>query len=201
MGYEFNAPTVILGSTSVLRTSKRQVAVVWRPAWVSNTKYDFEIHGRSWQLPCKVATCSCWRRRFPCFAFCKTCHAQGKEAQKEQESSSSTRGPCQNEFEHGPKVRQTFVARSTKADSTLRSSQAVPHPSSDRALRRLTSEVERDPAHSTWYGRQRKLIHEKVAACARLPGLGWAGLGRAGPGWALWPPPILGHPLLSAASS
>ena len=31
--------------------------------------------------------------------------------------------------------------------------------------------------HSTWYGRQRKLIHEKVAACARLPGPGWARLG------------------------
>ena len=42
-----------------------------------------------------------------------------------------------------------------KADSTLRSSQAVPHPSTDRALRRLTSEVGRDPVHSTRYGRQR----------------------------------------------
>ena len=44
-----------------------------------------------------------------------------------------------------------------KADSTLRASRAVPHPSTDRALCRLTSEVERDPVHSTWYGRQRKL--------------------------------------------
>ena len=43
-----------------------------------------------------------------------------------------------------------------KADSTLRSSRAVPHPSTDRALRRLTSEVRRDPVHSTRYGRQRK---------------------------------------------
>ena len=43
-----------------------------------------------------------------------------------------------------------------KADSTLRSSRAVPHPSTNRALRRLTSsEVRRDPAHSTRYGRQR----------------------------------------------
>ena len=42
-----------------------------------------------------------------------------------------------------------------KADSTLRSSRAVPHPSTNRALRRLTSEVERDPVHSTRYGRQR----------------------------------------------
>ena len=42
-----------------------------------------------------------------------------------------------------------------KADSTLRSSQAVPHPSTNRALRRLTSEVGRDPVHSTRYGRQR----------------------------------------------
>ena len=45
-----------------------------------------------------------------------------------------------------------------KADSTLRSSQAVPHPSTNRALRRLTSEVRRDPVHSTRYGRQRQII-------------------------------------------
>ena len=42
-----------------------------------------------------------------------------------------------------------------KADSTLRSSQAVPHPSTNRALCRLTSEVRRDPVHSTRHGRQR----------------------------------------------
>ena len=43
-----------------------------------------------------------------------------------------------------------------KADSTLRSSQAVPHPSTDQALRCLTSEVKRDPVHSTRYGRRRQ---------------------------------------------
>ena len=43
-----------------------------------------------------------------------------------------------------------------KDDSTLKSSQAVPHPSTNRALCRLTSEVERDPVHSTRYGRQRR---------------------------------------------
>ena len=42
-----------------------------------------------------------------------------------------------------------------KAGSTLRSSRAVPHPSTNRALRRLTSEVGRDPVRSTRYGRQR----------------------------------------------
>jgi hypothetical protein len=47
------------------------------------------------------------------------------------------------------------TAQNAKADSTLRSSQAVPHPSTNRALCRLTSEVERDPVHSTRYGRQR----------------------------------------------
>ena len=47
-----------------------------------------------------------------------------------------------------------------KADSTLRSSQAVPHPSTNRALCRLTLEVERDPVHSTRYGRQR--TQEKI---------------------------------------
>ena len=50
-----------------------------------------------------------------------------------------------------------------KADSTLRSSQAVPHPSTNRALRRLTSEVRRDPVHSTRYGRQR----ETCSPCMR----------------------------------
>ena len=42
-----------------------------------------------------------------------------------------------------------------KADSTLRYSQAVPDPSTNRALSRLTSEVRRDPVHSTRYGSQR----------------------------------------------
>ena len=46
-----------------------------------------------------------------------------------------------------------FVAQ--QADSTQRSSQAVPHPSTNRALCRLTSEVGRDPVYSTRYGRQR----------------------------------------------
>ena len=41
-----------------------------------------------------------------------------------------------------------------EADSTRRSSQAVPHPSTNRALCRLTSEVRRDPVYSTRYGRQ-----------------------------------------------
>ena len=48
-----------------------------------------------------------------------------------------------------------------KADSTQRSSQAVPHPSTNRALRHLTSEFRRDPVHSTRYGRQRPSISEE----------------------------------------
>ena len=43
-----------------------------------------------------------------------------------------------------------------KAGSTLRSSRAVPHPSTNRALRRLTSEVRRDPVYSTRYGRRQQ---------------------------------------------
>ena len=43
----------------------------------------------------------------------------------------------------------THFYKFAKADSTLRSSQVVPHPSTNRALSRLTSEVERDPVHST----------------------------------------------------
>ena len=52
-----------------------------------------------------------------------------------------------------------------KADSTLRYSQAVPNPSTNQALSRLTSEVERDPVHSTRYGRQRRIkmsVDERV---------------------------------------
>ena len=46
------------------------------------------------------------------------------------------------------------------ADSTLRSSQAVPHPSTNRALRNLTSEFGRDPVHWTRYGRHtQKFVH------------------------------------------
>ena len=43
-----------------------------------------------------------------------------------------------------------------KVDSTLRYAQAVPDPSTNRALTRLTLEVKRDPVHSTRYGRQRQ---------------------------------------------
>ena len=46
-----------------------------------------------------------------------------------------------------------------KADSTLRCSQAVPHPSTNQALCRLISEVRRDPVHSARYGRQRKPMY------------------------------------------
>ena len=49
-----------------------------------------------------------------------------------------------------------------KASSTLRSSRAVPHPSTNRALRRLTSEVRRDPVHSTRYGRQRTSYLQQI---------------------------------------
>ena len=56
-----------------------------------------------------------------------------------------------------------------KASSTLRASRAVPHPGTDRALRRLTSEFGRDPVHSTRYGRWREnritiLFHKSLQA-------------------------------------
>lgn len=60
-----------------------------------------------------------------------------------------------------PRARAQGHARATspspkrKASSTLRASQAVPHPSTDRALQRLTSEFGRDPVYSLRYGRQR----------------------------------------------
>ena len=51
-----------------------------------------------------------------------------------------------------------------KADSTLRSSLEVPQPSTNRALRWLTSEVGRDPVYSTRYGRQRGTIVSMLQA-------------------------------------
>ena len=56
------------------------------------------------------------------------------------------------------KNRNANPKKTTNADSTLRSSQAVPHPSTNRALRHLTSEFRRDPVHWTRYGRQRRDI-------------------------------------------
>ena len=43
-----------------------------------------------------------------------------------------------------------------KAGSTRRASQAVPHPSTDRALRQLTAEFGRDPVYLSRYGRRRE---------------------------------------------
>ena len=68
-------------------------------------------------------------------------------------------------------LRSMCYEECLKADSTLRSSRAVPHPSTDRALRRLTSEVRRDPVHSTRYGRQRMMCFNHgtpVIACTLL---------------------------------
>ena len=53
-------------------------------------------------------------------------------------------------------VERGFPANglTVKAHNTLRSSQAVPHPSTSRALQRLASEFEWDLAYSLWYGRE-----------------------------------------------
>lgn len=81
--------------------------------------------------------------------------AQPSHAQRSQAKSmpptllpSSSRRVVRGTSDPGANHKQ-------KADSTLRSSRAVPHPSTNRALRRFTSEVKRDPVHSTRYGRQR----------------------------------------------
>ena len=54
------------------------------------------------------------------------------------------------------KVFSSLASSSWKqksASSTQRASQAVPHPSTDRALQLLTSEFEWEPVYSLWYGR------------------------------------------------
>ena len=44
---------------------------------------------------------------------------------------------------------------------STRCSQAVTHPSTDRARRCLTSVIGREPVLSTWYGRRQQLIENK----------------------------------------
>ena len=56
-----------------------------------------------------------------------------------------------------------------KASSTLRTSQAVPHPSTDRALRCLTSEFGWDRVCSSQYGRWQKCtLHHRQGAVIQL---------------------------------
>ena len=106
---------------------------------------------------------------------------------------------CRARSLHWVTVNRQDKRQRVKADSTLRSSQAVPHPSTDRALRRLTSEVERDPVHSTWYGCQRGKTHStNNSLCG---GAGLLGRGRSwgcaifapvdGGGWGWCHPPFV----------
>ena len=62
---------------------------------------------------------------------------------------------------HAPPPQKP-TATTTNADSTLKSSQAVVHPSTNGALRHLTSEFRRDLVHWTRYGRQRHLNLEPM---------------------------------------
>ena len=62
-----------------------------------------------------------------------------------------------------------MISRSEKAGSTSGCSQAVPHPSTNQALCRLTSEVRRDPVYSTRYGRQRNSLSASVSFALRSP--------------------------------
>ena len=73
--------------------------------------------------------------------------------------------------------------RGAKAGSTLRCSQAVPHPRTNRALCRLTSEVERDLVHSTRYGRQRQCASEVGAGISGVGRVGWGEAQRGKVGW------------------
>ena len=76
---------------------------------------------------------------------------------------------CQNRLPLSAKTKTCARWQAlAKADSTLRSSQAVPHPSTNRALC-LTSEVERDPVHSTRYGRRRHYLRS-MCICKLLFG-------------------------------
>ena len=56
--------------------------------------------------------------------------------------------------------KNVSTLKNKKANSTLRASRAVPHPSTDRAFRRLTSEFGWDRVCSMKYGRWRMLTTE-----------------------------------------
>ena len=71
--------------------------------------------------------------------------------------------PCFGEARHG-----NSLACCKKASSTLRDSRAVPHPSTNRALRRLTAEFGRDPVLSTRYGRWRHTPSRRQLSSAVL---------------------------------
>ena len=82
-----------------------------------------------------------------------------RELKSKQEPTlkASSASVCQSGLQHGSLICQMpwNSQLNQKADSTLRCCWASPHPSTNRALRRLTSELGRDPVHSTRYGRQR----------------------------------------------
>ena len=116
------------------------VAMAWHlamgdsPTWVTKRRLAREVSER------KSPSCN---HSLASFLDCSMCPNTQSAAEELQNLT-----PCCI-------VRKLGVAE--KADSTLRSSQAVPHPSTNRALCCLTSEVERDPVHSTRYGRRRHL--------------------------------------------
>ena len=84
---------------------------------------------------------------------------QGRPSPSQPRAFSRPRAGCKSFWSCRLKREQGKAMSSrggiVKADSTLRCSQAVPHPSTNRALGSLTSEVGRDPVYSTRYGRQR----------------------------------------------
>ena len=115
-------------------------------------------HARSIHFPSRCAPCSRRERRYAArtHTHARTQSTNGlpnhhmvcHTAQPITQPTRTDRGIAHHQNS------RPFKAKA-KADSTRRSSQAVPHPSTNRALRRLTSEVRRDPVHSTRYGRQR----------------------------------------------
>ena len=69
-----------------------------------------------------------------------------------------------------------------KANSTLRASRAVPHPSTDRAFHRLTSEFRWDRVYSMKYGRWQLLFQNlKLQAENGFlnPKIRWFGINRS----------------------
>ena len=73
-------------------------------------------------------------------------------------------------FCHNWRQQQQCMQPCQKASSTQSASHPVPHGSTERALRRLTSEFGRDPVYSSRYGRWQVPRHAPIIYNLRLSG-------------------------------
>ncbi len=145
----FTRPAVVRAVGAVARLAASCRGAVTRPAACCRGQCPSGGGAREDAVHCRVQggrwhsmwLLACWRARGPAVVGAVACPARPAVAGAVAHPAmlhghaSCCRSQCRHKTER-------------KAGSTLRSSRAVPHPSTNRALRRLTSEVGRDPVHS-----------------------------------------------------